>query len=588
MKVSKGWLQELVNLKTPIEKLDKLLPLRTIATKEVTDNFIELDMKGYNRADLLSMRGVAYEVAAITNSSVTFKEKSQEFIWNKPDQKDELAVTETREDLESLNVLIQDENLCPVYCLAKIENLKVEHSDESWIKKLSDSGMRPVNNVADITNLIMLEYGQPLHAFDADKVNGQVSVRLASQGETLQTLDNKTRQLEKSDLVIADKSGPIAIAGIMGGKLTEVSNSTETILLEAAIFDPTTLRTTATKLGLQSDAAKRFYHGLTVTRLFQAFDDAIRRYENLGGRLTGIYLLYKRPGHFVNLDQAKNIPLNLTKVNQLIGVDLTREQVKEYLEKLHFKFVGEANEGHNIRWMVGRPYWRLDIEIEEDLIEEVVRLYGYEKIPPKPLEGIKPGSIDQKLFNTLFALRKALAKQGLTEIQTYSFFSTNVLGIFHYDKGQLIKIANPMSSETEYLRNHLWPNLVEVVAKNARQGFNDIAIFEIGKVYYPIRENGYEEKYRLSTALLNGSDDPTTELYQIFKEVSAQLNLKIEAGEQIGESDQRFHPVRYLYLTYQGKLVGKIGEVHPRGLNKLGVNKRVAILEIELDFLFKD
>lgn len=250
MRVSMSWLKELVDLKIPLKEMIRLLPLRTVGLKEASQDSFELDMKGYNRADLLSMRGVAYEIAAITNSEVSFKE-NLDYIWEKL----QLPAVETE---------VKDANLAPVYCLAKIEGLKVDKSSPDWIKKLNDSGMRTVNNIADVTNLIMLEYGQPLHAFNSNTVkDGKIIVRKASQEERIVTLDNKTRNLEAADLLITDPEKALGIAGVMGGKNSEVSDSTTTILLEAAIFDPVNLRNTATRLGLQSEAGKRFQHGLT-------------------------------------------------------------------------------------------------------------------------------------------------------------------------------------------------------------------------------------------------------------------------------------------------------------------------------------
>src|SRR3989338_2170956 len=464
MKVSINWLNKLVNLNVSIEELVRLLPLRTIGLKEVTKNYIELDMKGYNRADLLSIRGVAYEAATITGSNILFNEPQEaEFVWN-------------QESLPEVKVDVLNLKLCPFYCIAKIEGIKVDKSSEDWVKKIEASGIRSVNNIADVTNLVMLEYGQPLHAFDAGKVSGRVSVRLASQGETLQTLDGKVRQPDTSDMVITDKSGPIAIAGIMGGKETEVSNYTSSILLEAAIFDPVNLRQTATKLNLQSEAGKRFQHGLTKTRLLQALNAAIKMYQEPGGKLTAISIVGN------SQDQQKVVNLSLSNLNALVGIDFTDKQVEEYLSRLYCKPASYSSNG-NVVLELTIPYFILDINIEEDLIEEVARLYGYEKIPAKSLAGEYKPKGDQKQFVLIRKLKDALVSLGLTEVQTYSFYSTrvlNALGLTNEkaDK-RLVKLANPMSSETEYLRESLWPNLLEVIDRNVRLDFKDIAIFEI-------------------------------------------------------------------------------------------------------------
>lgn len=567
MKVSINWLKELVDLNVSVEELVRLLPLRTIGIKEITRDFIELDMKGYNRADLLSLRGVAYEVAAILNSSVKFRELDAEPMYKK---------TPRLKNVHELSVKVENTNLAPLYCLVKIEGLKAKKSPLDWQDKLLASGMRPVNNITDITNLIMIEYGQPLHAFDARAVKDEkVVVRTAKKGERITTLDGKTRDLRGYDLLIADPQNNLGIAGVMGGKDSEVSDSTSTILLEAAIFDPVNLRKTATRLSLQSEASKRFYHGLTKKRLYQALNAAIKMYQELGGEVTGISINDKYT------DKPKNIKLTQQKVNSLIGIEINKDKIENCLNKLYF----DVHLGGVHEWEVKPPYFRLDIDIEEDVIEEIARLYGYEKIPPKPLSGKMPKPTDQTLFNLIHNLKNELVNLGLTEVQTYSYCSTAVLNNLNYGKEKLIKISNPISSETEFLRNHLWPNLVEAVAKNVKQGFGDIAIFEIGKTYQKGKSGDYLEEYKLSIALLNGSDNPILELYQVFENARKSLKLDITLGIEIGGSTQRSHPTRYRSLNYKNKPVGKICEVHPRTLNGFGIEKRVAVIEINLSSL---
>ncbi len=570
MKISIEWLKELVDLKVSDDQLIKLLPLRTVGIKETTPDFIELDMKGYNRADLLSMRGVAYEVAAITNSPVKFTEPDEkDFIWHK-------------QKLELVEVNVEDKKLAPVYCIAKIENLKVEQSNETWKHKLFNCGLRPVNNIADVTNLIMLEYGQPLHAFDAREVKDEtIVVRRAKKSEKIITLDNKTRVLEENDLLITDPEKPVGIAGVMGGKNSEISDSTNTILLEAAIFDPINLRKTAMRLGLPSEASKRFQHGLTKKRLYQALDAAIRMYQSLGGKLTALTIVDNYA------DKKVEVELSTGETNLLIGVNIKPKQVEKYLKKLNFSVSSHMSSNNNKTWKVIPPYYRLDITIKEDVIEEVARMYGYEKIPPQKLQGKQPEKIDQSLFELIYNLKKTLTELGLTEVQTYSFYSTQVLENLGWNKNdnkkKLVKIANPISSETEYLRENLWPNLVEVIAKNLKAGFSDIAIFEIGKIYYVDQDQKVAEKYALSLALLNGTDNPINELSQIFKKLNEKIDLEINLGENTarGITKELFHPNRFLSLLYKGKQIGGIAEIHKRVTDKFDIESRVAVLEVD-------
>lgn len=572
MKVSINWLKELVDLNTSVEDLSHQLNSKIQGgVKEETADYIELDLKGYNRADLLSLRGVAYEVEAITDSEVKFKETAREdLIWQ-------------NQNLPQTQVKVNNPEITPLYCIAKISGLKVAPSSPEWVKKLANSGMRTVNNVADVTNLVMLEYGQPLHSFDASQIKDEtLVVRSAKTGEKLITLDNKTRDLIPTDLLITDPEKVVGLAGVMGGKNSEVIDQTNTILLEAAIFDPVILRKTASRLYLPSEASKRFQHGLTPTRTLQALDAAIRMYQQLGGKLEAISIVGK---------VEQNIPvikLNPSKVTSLIGVDLTPEFIKSSLEKLHFEASehlpdpANTSEG-NQSWEVKPPYWRLDVSIEADLIEEIARMYGYENIPAKPLAGEIPVKVDQKSFDFIYNMKSVLVNLGLTEVQTYSFYTTQVLNSYDIDRNNLLKVLNPMSKETEYLRTYLAPNLVEKTAENLKY-FDEVAIFEVGKIYR-IEDGLPEEKRTLAIALSNNSNNPLEELHAIFKKGLESLNIEIEVTEVVlNEREQLlFHPKRFFKLIHKGQEVGKLAEVHPRILNKFGVEKRVAILEINLD-----
>ncbi len=570
MKVSKNWLRQLVDFKGSEESLVELFNQKTIGTKEVTEDFIELDMKGYNRADLLSLRGVAYEVSALTETAVNFEEPS------------ETSLYWVEKQLPAVSVEVADEKLSPLYCLVKIEGLKVENSSEEWKKKLTDSGIRTVNNVADVTNLVMLEYGQPLHAFDASTIKDEmIVVRRAKQNEKLETLDGKQRELTQEDIVIADPEKAVGLAGVMGGKNSEITEKTTAVLLEAAIFDPGMLRKTANRLSLGSEASKRFYHGLKAKRLFQALDSAIRMYEELGGKVTGLSIVGE------TLDQLKTVPLRLSKINQLIGETLSASDVEKYLKRLHFGLSEPISTGADTSWVVTVPYFRLDVELEEDLIEEVARMYGYEKIKSQKADDIKTAEIDQTKFNFLRSLGENAAKTGLTEVSTYPYYSTRILDALGWNTENthfLLKIKNPISKETEFLRQSVWPNLIEVIDKNVRQGYTDIAIFEIGKAYYFDEKGSPKESYRLAVALMNGSENPMAELNLILQKLNKDLKLGLEVkAEEPGDIAKYFvHPTRYTEIFKEDKQIGGFSEVHKRVMDGFGVDKRVAIFEFDL------
>ncbi|MDO8637969.1 MAG: phenylalanine--tRNA ligase subunit beta [Candidatus Daviesbacteria bacterium] len=573
MKVSIDWLKQLIELNVSIDKVINLLPLRTVGTKEVTPVFFELDMKGYNRPDLLSMRGVAQEISAITDSKIIFSEPEEnEYIWAG-------SFDKLRTSLPKTDILVENNDLCPIYCIAKIEGLKVAPSSIEWIKKLNDCGMRTVNNVADVTNLVMLEYGQPLHSFDADIVkDGKIVVRIAKKGEKIVTLDNKTRDLEASDLLITDPEKALGIAGVMGGKNSEISDSTITIFLESAIFDPINLRKTATRLNLQSEASKRFQHGLTKKRCLQALNSAIKMYQDLGGKLTTISITGDLE------DKQKTITLRKSQLDSLIGIEIPEKDVVSYLKKLNFEVL-ESVQGEALRaykWEIVPPYYRLDVEIEADVIEEVARMYGYEKLPSKELAGKIPEKIDQSLFTLINNVKENLAEIGLNEVQTYSFYSTEVIENCKFDTENLIKIANPMSSQTQFMRDMLWPNLLKAVAKNLKS-YDQVAIFEINKIY--IKGPEPKEEYHLALALSNDNPENIKQLYGLFKSLGIYLEgVKLNlGGQEITEREKElFHPVRFWYLLKENQKIGMIAEVHPRIVNKFGVEKRVSILEIRI------
>lgn len=565
MKVSLSWLKEFVNFKLSPQELADQLSLRSIGVKQVTKDYIELDLT-YNRGDLLSVRGVAKEVAAITNSKTTSVD--QPF---------------SKYNLPKTPVKVENSKLCSVYCIAKIGNLKVEHSNETWVKKLSDSGIRSVNNIADVTNLIMLEYGQPMHAFDADKARGGVRVRVAKENEKIKTLDGKERTLSEEDLVIADEEKAIGIAGVMGGKNTEISSSSSTLLLEAAIFDPVAIRRTSKRHGLYSEASKRFQHGLTKNNLLQALAAAIKMYESLGGKLTALTLV----GDLT--DKPKVIQLSAHQINSLLGVEIPEKQVESSLKSLGFNLSSHMSSG-NLNWEVTAPYWRLDINIEEDLIEEIARMYGYEKIGDTALNNETMPRLDQSLPNFIYDLKLKLKELGLTEIQSYSFCSSAVLEALQLTeegKSNLLRVANPISSETEFMRMDLWPNLVEMVGKNIKQGLKDIGIFEVGKLYFRNKDRQPEEKYRLAIALMNGSDNPLKELVALVKDLALSANWRINLNltNPPKESAGKFHPKRFVNIEKDGKTIGGMAEVHLRLLNKLDIENRVTVIELNLHSL---
>lgn len=570
MKVSKNWLKELVDNNTSDSELITLFNDKTIGTKEVTDEFIELDMKGYNRADLLSMHGVAYEVAAITDSRVKFQEPgAADYIW-------------VEKSLDSTRVEIKESQLASIQAVAKIEGLKAGPSPVEWVKKLNASGMRSVNTIVDATNLIMLEFGHPLHAFDAKNVRDDtIIVRKAADGEEITTLDGKKRHLISTDIVLADDDKALDVAGVMGGKDTEVTEKTQTILLSASLFNPEMIRQTVYRLGLHSEASKRFYHGLTGKRLLQALDASIRMYLDLGGKLTSLTIIGETD------DQLKKIPFRLNEASGLIGEDISPEQAEQYFKRLNFTISDKVLTGDKSSYVITPPYYRLDLELEADITEEIARLYGYENIKASEVPDIQIASVDQTKINKIRKYKNELSNLGMTEVFTYPYYSTSVLESLGFTGEYfdiLNKIANPISKETEYLRLNLWPNLLEAAARNFKQGFKEPAIFELGKVYSVNPDKKPFEEYHLAAVLINNTDQPIQELYSILKAFLKNLgpDFTIEKSSARGVAAAFYHPKRFMAIKQNQLQIGGISEIHSRLTDAFNLPKRVAVLEITL------
>lgn len=447
-----------------------LLPDETPVGKDIvevlglSDVAMELELTP-NRSDCLSFRGIAYEVAAITGAKIKrpFGEES------------------TAEGVSPVSIRLESDG-CSYYAAQVIRHVRIAPSP-LWLQmRLLAVGVRPINNIVDVTNYVMFEYGQPLHAFDYAQVKGQqIIVRQARDGERLVTLDGQERELDSSMLVIADPERAIGLAGVMGGENSEVTAETTDIILESAYFDPAAIRRTGKRLGLHSEAQLRFEKGVDPEILRAALLRAANWIAALsGGRLDGAPAEVMREKR-----QPLHISLRLERVNQLLGTALSSGQVEQILHRLSFPF---AKEGEN-RWQVEVPTRRNDIFREVDLIEEVARLYGYDQIPTTMPEGkITQGTLteEQKLCRTL---RHLLIGAGLSEVYTYTLSSPEWLDPLRLPEDsplrRQIPLLMPMSEERKVLRTTLLPSLAEVAHYNLMRKTQDVALFEIGDVYLP-------------------------------------------------------------------------------------------------------
>ncbi|AIQ46049.1 phenylalanyl-tRNA synthase subunit beta [Paenibacillus sp. FSL R7-0273] len=533
----------------------------------LNDEILEFDLTP-NRSDCLSMIGAAYEVSAILGRDLKL-----------PDPAAELVEAGGKAS-DSISVQIENEEFCSHYAVRYISGVKPAPSP-LWIQnRLMAAGVRPINNIVDITNYVMLEYGQPLHAFDGDKVEGGVlGVRFAREGEVLTTLDGQERKLEPQMLVIADGAKAVALAGVMGGLDTEVTGDTVNIVLESARFEGGTVRKTSRQLGLRSEASLRFEKQVDPKAVIPALNRAatlIARYAG-GAVHEGIVE--------AGSDAApeKILTLSLEKLNNYLGTELSLLEVKTLFGRLSFK-CGDAAQG---LIEVRVPTRRGDISYDVDLIEEVARLYGYDNIPTTLIEGVTtPGALTARQ-SVRRELRRMLALGGYQEVMGYSFIQPEQSKLFPaFSAGeQAVKLAMPMSEERSVLRTSLLPQLLDIALYNTNRRQSDLALFEIGNVFFTDEEQLTRQPRELPVLGLLLSGTRTAKQWNLAAEPVDFFDLK-GALESVfaylgltgrivyeGNAPQDYHPGRsasiYLQEGEQRTLVGTAGQLHPELQHKL-------------------
>lgn len=545
----------------------------------IDDEVMELDLTP-NRSDCLSMLGSAYEVAAILGGGVTL-----------PNPLDGLE--ESAEPVrDTLSISISAPEQCSHYSARIIDGVTVAPSP-LWIQnRLMAAGVRPINNIVDITNYVMLEYGQPLHAFDAAKLDGgRIDVRLAREGERIVTLDDADRALEPHMLLVTDGVKPIAIAGVMGGANSEVTAETTRIVLESAKFSGSSVRRTSRQLGLRSEASLRFEKEVNP----EAVIDALNRAAGLICRYAGGKAAAGIAEAATDSGAAARVKLSLEKVNGYLGTELTLHAVTEILDRLHFDYA--AVEGETDTLLVSVPRRRGDITLGVDLIEEIARLYGYDRIPTTLMTGVTtPGSLnkEQKIRRTL---RSLLTGSGLHEVITYTFTHPDQIRGFagSYPEAKPIGLAMPMSEERSFLRTSLIPHLLEIAQYNRNRNNDDIAVFELGKIFITnedVLTRQPVEKWMLSL-LLTGSRNPLhwSSKPQKFDFFDAKGVVE-KLTDALGISDVRytpvkpegFHPGRTAEISVKGEVLGRIGQLHPDIQREKDLDDTY-LVEIELDQL---
>lgn len=523
-----------------------------------------------------SVLGVARELSAMTGEKLRFKDiETQEDAWSKLSH--------------DLKVKIKDSVKCPRYACRLIKDVKVAPSPDWLQRRLLAADLRPVNNIVDVTNYVMLEFGHPLHAFDFSKVEGnEIIVRQAHEGETLVTLDNKLRALTSDDLVIGDTHKALAIAGVMGGSNSEVSEDTQIILLESAYFQPTSIRKTSKRLGIHSDASKRFERGTDPNQVVHVLNRAAAMIQAIaGGKVeTGISDV-----HTTEFPE-KVIQCRLTRVNEILGTKLGVGEVEQIFHKLgmptHF-------DGRNV-YSVNVPTYRNDIHEEIDLIEEVARIYGFENIPatlPKYHTNQLPHA---PIFLFEQEIRERLMAEGLQEFLTCDLIGPSSLDVINggtMPESGVIHVLNPVSIEQSILRTSLLPGLLQVIKYNIDHQNPDICGFEIGRIHFKNQDKFVEQS--VAAVVLTGKNRPHAwdqkalefdffDLKGMVENLLKALGIKNYSFKE--NSLHTFHNGRQAAIFVGQLEVGSIGEVHPAIQRKLDVPQRILFAELNLHDLY--
>lgn len=520
----------------------------------------ELDIHKHRNNDCYYHIGFAYEISAIIGRKVTL-----------PNDEYTPAYDKVNLDL-SVNT-----KKCPYYLAKVVKNVKIGESPEFIKRRLNAYGMRSINNVVDISNYVMLEYGQPLHFFDKDKLGYKLTVRDALDGEKITTLDDVERTLQTSDIVITDGEKPIAIAGIMGGQNTEVDENTKNILIESAIFDSITTRNTATRLNLKSEASIRFGKGLSYEYTDKALDRACHLLEKYAGaKITS--KLFKVD----NIDKTlKQFEFKTSQINDILGITLTDEDVKKELDKLDFPFEYKKDS-----FKVTVPLRRLDIDCNvNDIAEEIGRLYGYNNLKSTlPIVPTKKGEyIGDVKYRKIIS--KRLRSLGLNECKTYTLISPDMASMFKYEDKENVILPNPMSTDKSVVRTSLIPSLLNVYNYNRARKVEDIFIYEISKTY----DKDYNEESKV-TCLMRGNYLSNviagvrviTDFYVIKGILCNLLDYMGFKNRYSFEKldDKDMHPGMSAKVLLDRKMIGIIGRVHP-----IITKEDVYVFEISLNSL---
>ena len=541
----------------------------------LNDVIFELEITP-NRPDCLSHIGIAREIAAYYDRKVKYPS------------------IEINETIESINTLIKvnidDKERCKRYVGKIVKNVKVQESPE-WLKRrIQAMGLNPINNIVDITNFVMFEYNQPMHAFDFDKLKGNINVRAAKENEEITTLDGVDRVLKNNELVIADEERAIAIAGIIGGDATKIDNETKNIFVEVAYFTPDNIRRTSRELGIFTDSSYRNERGMDIQNL----ETVVERAVSLIAEVAGGEILSDTIDRYLEKPEKYEISLNLEKLNKFIGKNLSSDEVAKILTNLNIeiKTIGED------KMLLTPPTYRGDLIRPADIYEEVIRMYGFDNIEARmPVMSIESGE-ENTNFKVSRIIREILREQGLNEVINYSFIPKSAKELFSFEDG-IIEIKNPLSEDMAIMRPSLVYSLVNNIKENLNRNQTDLKIFEVSKTFKNLgsaKDGLATEELKVAIAL-SGREDKNlwnqTKTDYDFYDLKGYIEylferLNINKFNLERAKDVNFHPGVSAEIKIGEDVIGIFGELHPTLINNVGIKReKVFFTEINLTKLMK-
>ena len=596
MKISYNWLKDYIDIGIPPEKLADILTMAGLSVESVEkledDHIFEIEITA-NRPDWLSYIGVARELSAITGKKLKapmLGRHCEDAKRPKQSQKERLLrrASPSSQRQISVKIKIEDKDLCPRYTARIIRNVKVGESPD-WLKtRLKAMGLRPINNIVDITNFCLFETGEPMHAFDLDRLSAsEIIIRKTRPGEKIIVIDGAEKAPDNSTLVIADSSRPIAIAGIMGGLHTEVTSATKNILLEAAFFDPVSIRRSARKLGISTESSYRFERRVDLENILYSSNRAAGLISKLAGGEIGEPV--DMGGKAI---KKRTVNLRYDRLDKILGVKIARPNVKKILNSLGLRTGSSSND----KLKVSIPSFRYDLNSDIDVIEEVARVYGYDKMPTTI-----PDIVDQPIGRSseMIAdneIRSTLTSLGFDEIVTYSFLSKKLLRMSGISDKDIIVIKNPLSSEQEVMRPSLITGMLNTMIWNINRKTKDLKLFELGKIYLKESDNKFIERTNLMIGMTGQiytgwSGHPRSimfaDLTGALETMLSEFGMDPFSYSLEKTKDERFSRAACAVIKIRGEGIGVAGEIAPKILDSFDIKNKVYVMEISAAALRK-